>query len=87
MATYKIVARGAVTLHLTKAEAAGLAALAEEGAEGLLTDKAAARTYIGNGSQIAAAERSLVLMQRVAYAIRQKAGEAKADNQDISHLI
>ncbi len=63
MATYKFVAGGAVTLQLTKAEAAGLLALAKEGAEGLLTDKGAAKAYIGNASQVATAERALKALQ------------------------
>lgn len=46
------------TITLTAAELNGLAALAGEGAEGLFSDPAAARAYIGTGAQIAAAKRA-----------------------------
>jgi hypothetical protein len=46
-----------LTLVLTLAQARGLLALAGEGREGLLTDAEAAKAYVGNPSQQAAAER------------------------------
>lgn len=54
-----------VTLTLTKAEAEGLRALAGEGAEGLLTDPAAASVYIGKPSQQNAARRGLLKLERL----------------------
>lgn len=48
------------TITLTEAELKGLQALASEGAAGLFADAAAARAYIGTGSQVAAARRALM---------------------------
>lgn len=46
-------------IGFTQLELAGLVAIADEGAEGLLTDPKAAKSYIGNGAAIAAARRAL----------------------------
>lgn len=48
-----------VVLVLTRVEAKGLYALANEGAEGLLTDAAAAQTYIGDAMHQRAARAAL----------------------------
>jgi hypothetical protein len=47
------------TLILSAAEVRALFTLAGEAAEGLLTDAAASRAYIGNGAQVAAAKRAM----------------------------
>lgn len=48
-----------VVLNLSRLEAKGLHALAGEGAEGILTDPAAAAAYVGNRAAQEAAERAL----------------------------
>jgi hypothetical protein len=59
MATYATTPSGDIVLMLTKAEARGLAACADEGAEGLLNDAVAARGYLGAPSAVEAAKRAL----------------------------
>ena len=59
MATHAITPSGDVILVLTKAEAKGLLALADEGAAGLLTDPRSARSYIGGPPAVEAAKRAL----------------------------
>lgn len=49
--------RRTVVLELTFSEANGLLALASEGKEGLLTDKEAAKAYVGTKAQQDAAVR------------------------------
>lgn len=48
-----------IILVFTELELAGLSAIASEGAEGLLTDAAASRAYIGDRHAVAAAKRAL----------------------------
>ena len=50
---------GDVVLVMSFVEARGLRALADEGAEGLLTNPPAAKAYIGNKAAQDAAERAL----------------------------
>lgn len=64
MANYLITPKGDVVLVMTPSEARGLLRLAQEGAEGLLNDAAAARGYIGNGPSIAAARRARNMLAR-----------------------
>ncbi|TXI24209.1 MAG: hypothetical protein E6Q67_03040 [Roseateles sp.] len=59
MASYAITPSGDVILMMTKAEAKGLQALADEGAAGLLADARSARSYIGGPSAVEAAKRAL----------------------------
>lgn len=63
MASSLITPAGEVILVLSKAEAAGLAALAGEGAAGLLNDASAARGFIGSPAQVRAAERALAELE------------------------
>jgi hypothetical protein len=53
---------GDVVLVMSFVEARGLRALADEGAEGLRNDKAAAKAYIGNKQAQDAAERALTAL-------------------------
>jgi hypothetical protein len=62
-----------VTLKLTDAEARGLLVLADEGAEGLLTNAEAAHDYIGPPASIAAAVRALNLLRDATPAKARKA--------------
>lgn len=55
-----------VTMVLTGAEARALLVLANEGAEGLLTDSAAARAYLGSPQAVASAVRALELLREAA---------------------
>ena len=63
-----------VVLRLTPLEAAGLYALADEGASGLFTDEQAARGYIGDARAVKAAERALYKLRDAS----REAQEAKA---------
>lgn len=62
MATWCTTETGSVVLVLSMAEAKGLAALADEGAAGLLADPRSARSYIGGPSQINAAKRAMTAL-------------------------
>ena len=62
MASYLNTPSGDVVLVLSGAEARGLAALAEEGGEGLLDDAPAARAYIGGPARVEAARRALLAL-------------------------
>lgn len=64
MASFTVTPRGDLVLCLSPAEARGLRAVADEGAEGLLNDAAAASGYIGGPSQVAAAKRALEALNR-----------------------
>jgi hypothetical protein len=70
MASFINTPAGDVVLVLSKAEAIGLRQLADEGAEGLLNDAAAARAYLGRPSQVQAAERALATIKSAVSAIR-----------------
>jgi hypothetical protein len=61
-----IAKKGNVTLTLTHAEVKGLLAFANEGAEGLTSDAAALRAYVGTASQVMAAERALQALRAAA---------------------
>jgi hypothetical protein len=62
--------KGDVVLVLSELEAKGLLALAGEGAEGLLTDAAAARGYIGNKAAVKAAARAYDALKGIASGLR-----------------
>lgn len=58
MASYAKTPAGDVVLILSPLEAKGLAALAGEGAAGLLEDADSAKAYIGNKKAVEAAKRA-----------------------------
>lgn len=59
MSSYVVTPKGDVVLVLSVLEAKGLLACATEGAEGLMTDPASAKAYIGNRRAIDAADEAM----------------------------
>lgn len=78
MAAYLRTQSGDVVLVLSPAEARALATLAEDGAEGILTDPSAAAGYIGGPASMAAARRALRALQSAAAAGRDRRSRAIA---------
>jgi hypothetical protein len=62
---------GDIVLVLTSREAIALDAIVSEGAEGLLTDKAAAAAYTGTRAEIYAGKRAVEIVRIAAGAARQ----------------
>ena len=58
-------------LFLSHAEARGLLALAEEGAQGLLTDPSAAKAYIGPKPSVEAAQRALETLRKAIHEVKE----------------
>lgn len=66
-----------ISLEFTPAELRGLRAIADEGAEGLLTDPESAKSYIGNKTAQAAAESALKKVKQACAAIQPKQKASK----------